>query len=98
STANVALMARLMNRPVRTYTIGFRDDPAHNEINEARAVAHEYATDHHEILITQQELLDFLPDLIFHQDEPIADPVCVPLYYVARLARESGTTVVQVGA
>ena len=39
----------------------------------------------------------FLPDLIFHQDEPIADPVCVPLYYVAELARTSGTPVVQVG-
>jgi asparagine synthase (glutamine-hydrolysing) len=39
----------------------------------------------------------FLPDLIFHQDEPIADPVCVPLYYVSKLARDTGTIVVQVG-
>ena len=97
STANVALMARLMDRPVRTYTVGFRDNPAYNEIDEARDVAREYETDHHEVLITQQEVLDFLPDLIFHQDEPIADPVCVPLYYVSKLARESGTTVIQVG-
>src|SRR5205085_6113528 len=97
STANVALMARLMGRPVRTYTVGFRDHPEANEIDEARDVARQYATEHHEVMITQQELLDFLPDLIFHQDEPLADPVCVPLYYVARLARESGTTVIQVG-
>src|SRR5688500_15579300 len=40
---------------------------------------------------------DFLPSLVFHQDEPIADPVCVPLYYVSKLARDSGTIVVQVG-
>ena len=39
----------------------------------------------------------FLPELVFHQDEPIADPVCVPLYYVSKLARDSGTIVVQVG-
>src|ERR1044071_916563 len=97
STANVALMARLMNRPVSTYTIGFRDNPGFNEMAEARDVAREYATDHHEVMITEQQLLDFLPDLIFHQDEPIADPVCVPLYHVAKLARESGTTVIQVG-
>jgi asparagine synthase (glutamine-hydrolysing) len=97
STANVALMARLMSQPVRTYTVGFRDDPEYNEINEARDVARQYATEHHEVLITQQEVVDFLPDLIFHQDEPIADPVCVPLYYVARLARTTGTTVIQVG-
>src|SRR5262249_16528896 len=84
-------------RPVRTYTVGFCDDEQYNETLEARDVAREYGTDHHEVFITQQEMLDFLPDLIFHQDEPIADPVCVPLYYVAKLARETGTTVVQVG-
>jgi asparagine synthase (glutamine-hydrolysing) len=97
STANVALMAELMDRPVRTFTVGFRDNPVHNETDEARFVACEYGTDHHEVLISQQELLDFLPELIFHQDEPIADPVCVPLYYVSKLARETGTKVVQVG-
>jgi asparagine synthase (glutamine-hydrolysing) len=97
STANVALMSRLMSQPVRTFTVGFRDNPVYNEIEEARVVAKEFGTDHHEVMISQQELLDFLPDLIFHQDEPIADPVCVPLYYVSKLARETGTKVVQVG-
>jgi asparagine synthase (glutamine-hydrolysing) len=97
STANVALMARLMDRPVRTFTVGFRDHPEYNEIEEARDIAREYGTDHHEILISQQDLLDFLPTLVFHQDEPIADPVCVPTYYVSKLARETGTTVIQVG-
>ncbi|HXG64695.1 MAG TPA: asparagine synthase (glutamine-hydrolyzing) [Blastocatellia bacterium] len=97
SSANVALMARLMSQPVRTFTVGFHDHPAYNEIEEARAVAREFATDHHEVIIGRQDLIDFLPRLVFHQDEPIADPVCVPLYYVAKLARDSGTTVIQVG-
>jgi len=97
STANVALMSELMDEPVRTYTVGFRDNPIHNELDEARQVAREYQTDHHEVLISEQELRDFLPQMIFHQDEPIADPVCVPLYYVSKLARETGTKVVQVG-
>ncbi|HYP28400.1 MAG TPA: asparagine synthase (glutamine-hydrolyzing) [Blastocatellia bacterium] len=97
STANVALMSRLMSQPVRTFTVGFSDTPAFNELEEARAVAREYGTDHHEIVISQKEFLDFLPRLVFHQDEPIADPVCVPLYYVSRLAKQTGTTVVQVG-
>jgi asparagine synthase (glutamine-hydrolysing) len=48
-------------------------------------------------MIGRKEMQDFLPELIFHQDEPIADPVCVPLYYVSKLARETGTIVVQVG-
>jgi asparagine synthase (glutamine-hydrolysing) len=38
-----------------------------------------------------------MPDLVFHQDEPIADPVCVPLYYLAKLAKDNGVTVVHVG-
>ncbi len=41
--------------------------------------------------------MSFLPDMVHHQDEPIADWVCVPLYYVSKLARDSGTIVVQVG-
>ncbi|PYP84553.1 MAG: asparagine synthase (glutamine-hydrolyzing) [Blastocatellia bacterium AA13] len=97
SSANVALMARLMTQPVRTFTVGFRDHASYNELEEARFVAREYRTDHHEVIIDQDDLINFLPDLVFHQDEPIADPVCVPLYYVSRLAKESGTTVVQVG-
>jgi asparagine synthase (glutamine-hydrolysing) len=97
STANVALMAELMTQPVRTFTVGFSDAPEFNEIDEARFVARQYRTDHHEIFINQQELIEFLPEMIFHQDEPIADPVCVPLYYVSKLARQSGTTVIQVG-
>ena len=91
STANVALMSELMSQPVRTFTVGFKDNPAYNEIEEARLVAREFGTDHHEIVINQQEVLDFLPELVFHQDEPIADPVCVPLYYVSKMARETGT-------
>ena len=97
STANVALMAGLMDRPVRTYTVGFKDNPDYDELSEAREVAREYGTDHHEILIGEQELVDFLPGMIFHQDEPIADPVCVPIYYVSKLARSTGTRVIQVG-
>ncbi|MER3427204.1 MAG: asparagine synthase (glutamine-hydrolyzing) [Pyrinomonas sp.] len=97
SSANVALMAEEMTQPVRTFTVGFCDDDALNELAQARHVAQLFATDHHEILIGYKEMTEFLPRLVFHQDEPIADPVCVPLYYVAQLARASGTAVVQVG-
>lgn len=97
SSANVALMAEQMSRPVETFTVGFKDSDELNELETARETAHRYGTNHHEVLIGDDELRDFLPDLVFHQDEPIADPVCVPLYYLSKLARESGTIVVQVG-
>ncbi len=97
SSANVALMAEQMSRPVQTFTVGFRDAEHLNELDSARRIARDFKTNHHEIIIGEDEMQKFLPDLVFHQDEPIADPVCVPLYYVSKLARDSGTIVVQVG-
>lgn len=97
SSANVALMAEQMSRPVRTFTVGFRDNEDLNELDAARRIAERFGADHHEVIIGETEMQEFLPDLVFHQDEPIADPVCVPLYYVSQLARSTGTIVVQVG-
>jgi asparagine synthase (glutamine-hydrolysing) len=97
STSIVALLSQMISEPVRTFTVGFKDSPDYNELEEARWVAEQYGTDHHEVIIDQNDLLDSLPELIFHQDEPIADPVCVPLHYVSRLTRETGTKVIQVG-
>lgn len=53
--------------------------------------------EHHELKLTVDHLLDFLPDMVRLQDEPIGDPVCVPVYYVSKLARDNGTIVCQVG-
>jgi asparagine synthase (glutamine-hydrolysing) len=97
SSANVALMSEQMSRPVDTFTVGFSDADYLNELESARRIADRYNTNHHEVIISEKEMQDFLPSLVFHQDEPIADPVCVPLYYVSKLARDSGTVVVQVG-
>jgi len=97
SSANVALMAEQLTRPVRTFTVGFRDHDEYNELDGARRVARRFGTDHHEVIIGREEMRASLSELVFHQDEPIADPVCVPLFYVSKLARDSGTVVVQVG-
>src|SRR5258706_15517845 len=97
SSANVALMSELMTQPVRTFTVGFHDTEELNELESARAISKRFGTNHHEVLIGRAEMMKFLPELVFHQDEPIADPVCVPLYYVSKLARDTGTIVVQVG-
>jgi asparagine synthase (glutamine-hydrolysing) len=97
SSANVALMSEQMTRPVDTFTVGFSDAEYLNELESARRIAKQFHTNHHEVIISEKEMQDFLPGLVFHQDEPIADPVCVPLYYVSKLARDSGTIVIQVG-
>ncbi len=97
SSLNVGLMSELMDRPVKTFTVGYDTHEEFNEFHFARRLAHRYRTEHHETRIDSREALAFLPKLVELQDEPIADNVCIPLYFLARLVRQSGTTVVQVG-
>lgn len=97
SSANVALMARSMDRPVDTFTVGFKDYTHLNELEYADLVAKKFNTNHHTVLIDEQDMKGYLEELVHHQDEPIADWVCIPLHFVSKLAKESGVTVIQVG-
>ena len=97
SSTNVALMSRVMDDPVNTFSVGFHGAEDYNEFDWARRVAERFGTHHHEVKIDHDDLWRFMPEMVFHQDEPIADPVCVPLYFVSKLAKESGVTVVHVG-
>ena len=75
SSANVALMSEQMTRPVETFTVGFSDAEYLNELEPARRISRQFGTNHHEVIISAKEMHDFLPSMVFHQDEPIADPV-----------------------
>ena len=97
STAITGLMARHVARPVRTFTVGFSDHEHLNELSYARMAAKTFGTDHHEVLVDEKAMREYLPSLVYSQDEPIADWVCIPLYFVSKLLRDSGTTVVLVG-
>eukprot|EP00913_Durusdinium_trenchii_P013404 g12585.t1 len=99
SSTNAALFSEDSQLPLRTFTIGYDDSCLSNpsEVPFAREVARQFNADGHEHLLTQNDLLRFLPEMIHLQDEPIADPVCVPVYYVSKLARDNGVTVCQVG-
>ena len=97
SSLNVALMAELADRPVSTFSVAIDGDPNSDELRFARSVAERYGTRHHEVTIGEQDFLDYLPELVWHQDEPLADPVCVPLHAISEAARASGTRVIQVG-
>jgi asparagine synthase (glutamine-hydrolysing) len=99
SSTNAALFAEGESSAIRTFSIGYGDDYPSNpsEFPFARRAAGHVGAEHHERVLVLKDLLDFLPEMIRLQDEPIGDPVCVPLYYVAKLARDSGVTVCQVG-
>jgi len=99
STTNAYLFSEESSERVKTFTIGYEGEYKSypNEVLQARAVADQIGSDHHEQLLSLDDLLDFLPEMVMLQDEPIADPVCVPIYYVSKLAKENGVTVAQVG-
>lgn len=97
SSANVALMSQLMTRPVQTFSIGYKNDEKFNELEYARKIAKIFKTEHREIIIDESDLTEEIHGIIYNQDEPIADPVCLPLYFVSKLARENGVIVVQIG-
>lgn len=95
SSLNVAFMAQFVDR-VKTFTVAFEGDPK-NELKWARMVAQRFGTDHHEVIISEKEAFDFYERMVYHLDEPLADCVCIPFYYVSQLAKDSGVTVAQVG-
>jgi asparagine synthase (glutamine-hydrolysing) len=99
SSTNAQLFSEGEGSPVKTFSIGYEGEykSYQNELHYARMVASLVGADHHERLLTQNDLLDLLPTMVQLQDEPIADPVCVPVYYVSELARRHGVTVCQVG-
>ncbi|HEY2594078.1 MAG TPA: asparagine synthase (glutamine-hydrolyzing) [Chloroflexota bacterium] len=97
SSLNVALMAELADRPVHTFSVAIEGDPSSDERHFARAVAERYGTRHHEVVIDEQAFVDYLPELVWHQDEPLADPVCVPLHAISQAAHDEGIKVIQVG-
>ena len=97
SSTNVALMAEVSEAPVRTYSTAPRGHARYDELGYARLVAERFATDHHEVLVDEAAMRDFLPEMLYHQDEPLSDWTAVPQHFVTRLARETGTIVVQVG-
>ena len=99
SSTNAALFSEGEGAPVKTFSIGYEGDYGSykNEFQYARQMAELVGAEHHERRLTIDDALDFLPQMVRLQDEPIADPVCIPVYFVSKLARDNGVVVAQVG-
>lgn len=101
SSLNAKLFSQLSPDKVKCFSVGYKNDDQlttyKNEFEYARLMAMTIGAQYHEKELTQEMFIDFIPKLIHHQDEPIADPVCFPVYEVSKLARENGVIVCQVG-
>jgi asparagine synthase (glutamine-hydrolysing) len=88
SSVIVALMARAASGPVKTFTVGFDVGGKYNELEEARLIAKRFGTDHHELVMDPRQAQEWLPKLIWHLDEPLADRAFLPTFLICRFARE----------
>jgi asparagine synthase (glutamine-hydrolysing) len=91
SSAVVALMSSVLEEPVSTFSIDF-EEKSFSEAAYARMIAERYRTDHHTITASAR-IVDLLESLIWHADDPLADSSMIPVYLIARFARERVTMV-----
>jgi asparagine synthase (glutamine-hydrolysing) len=87
SSAICAMMAEMVDEPIKTFSVGFAEREA-NEFKYAQIVAKAYGTEHHEITITPEQFFAELPNLVWHEDEPLGFIASVPLYFVSKLAQK----------
>lgn len=101
SSAILAMMSRSQQiaggERVKTFSVGYSasgaEEESANEFEYARLAAQSFASDHHEYRLDAKGFADFVPDLVRYLDEPLADPSCIPLYFISKLARERITVV-----
>src|SRR5262249_36333999 len=87
SSSIAAIVAGLRDEPIQTFSVGYREDQ-YSELDYARQVARHVGAEHNEIVLGAEEFLESLPQMIWHEDEPIVWPSSVGLGHVARFARE----------
>lgn len=95
SSSLLALSTQIANRPIKAYTIAYRTQDARHEQSDedpkyARLVARAFGAEHHEIQV-QPDIVDLLSKVVYHLDEPVADPAAITSYLICKAAREQVT-------
>jgi len=89
SSAIVAMMAKVSKEPVLTFTVAFDTPGGRADTENARQVAKEFGTIHHELKVGESEAMAAGEAAFRALDEPILDPACLPTYLISKLAREN---------
>ena len=82
---------------VKTFSVGYQasgaEEESANEFEYARLAAGAFASDHHEYRLNATDFAEFVPEMVRYLDEPLADPSCIPLYFISKLASQHITVV-----
>src|SRR4030095_10364759 len=87
SSAIAAVMSGIVDEPIQTFSVAFAEREA-NELAYARIVSEAFKTRHHEVTVSPEQFFQALPKLVWHEDEPLAHPSSVALYFVSKLASQ----------
>lgn len=88
SSAVVAFMAKHSNLPVKTFSVGFAE-AQYSELAYAKTIAELFKTEHHELTVTHQQMIDALPLLVHHRDAPVSEPSDIPIYLLSKEATKT---------
>jgi asparagine synthase (glutamine-hydrolysing) len=91
SSLIVAVMTKLTQRPVKTFTVGYEDAPDVSELEYARIAAKHVGAEHHEFVLKPATFVDTVADVVWHMDEPVGEYATIPLLLLSRLAKEHVT-------
>jgi asparagine synthase (glutamine-hydrolysing) len=92
SSAVAALTAKSRHESIQTFAVGYGEQ-AYSELPYAKIVADHIGSQHHEVQVTRQQFFDTLPEVIWHEDEPVCWTSSVALYHLAKFTREHVTVV-----
>ncbi|MDP4550565.1 asparagine synthase (glutamine-hydrolyzing) [Alkalihalobacillus macyae] len=88
----IVSMAKKVNPQIKTFSVGFEHE-GYSEVDVAKETADKLDVPNYSYMISAKEYVQKLPKIMWHMDDPLADPACVPLYFVAREARKHVTVV-----
>jgi asparagine synthase (glutamine-hydrolysing) len=102
SSAILALMSKIRGADggstrIKTFSVGYEESSSEeresSEFEYARMAATAFGAEHYEYRLSAKAFEEFIPRLVWHLDEPLADPSCIPLHYISKLAREHITVI-----
>lgn len=98
SSVNLANISMYVSKPIKTFSVGFENSSDYrNELGYAKKVASHFNADYHELIVSEQNFIDFIPEMAYHHDEPTCDPASILLFYISKVAREHGVKVLLSG-
>jgi asparagine synthase (glutamine-hydrolysing) len=87
STAVLSFAKERTDKEISSYTVGFSDSGVADERPYAKLAADTFGTQHHDMTITAADFAEFIPQYVWHMEEPVCEPPAVAMYYVSKLAK-----------